>query len=176
MCCCDAGLLSSGLGAASSCGSNPFDDSRQLERWVPVPALSLAGDGNGDEDAPGSLWNTDRDTSIADALLRRLLTGQAGAGNRSGLVRRPLRMTGLGAPHLDQLLEPSLSPLHISDGAAAAASGSPWQGSAVPSSAPATRLTPPISAFVAPGQAGRGASSRSKTCAGCLSLFAPCIL
>ena len=171
MCCCDAGLLSSGLGPARSCGSNPFDDFRQLERWAPVPALSLAGDA--DEDAQGSLWNTDRDTSIADALLRRLLTGETGAGGRSAFVRRRLRMTGMGAPHLDHFLEPSLSPLYITDGAAAvsriagdgaAATGPPWQGSTMPTMAPAAHLHPPISAFVARGQAGRGASSRSKTC------------
>ena len=172
MCCCDAGLLSSGFGPASDCGSNPFADCRQEEGWVPVRALSLSGDA--DEDATSTLWNTDRDTSIADALLRGLLTGDTGVGGRSGFVRQPLRMAGMRSRHLDLFPEPSLPLLNLSDSAAgisgapddgAAASGWSRQGSTVPSTALSPRLTPPISAFVTRGQADHGGSSRSKTCA-----------
>ena len=180
MCCCDAGLLSGAFAPASGCGSNPFADCRQQESWAPVHALSLSGDA--DEDVTATLWNTDRDTSIADALLRRLLTGETGTGGRSGFVQRPQRMTGAVSQHLDLFPRPSISLLNISDGAAgvsgapsdgAAVSGWSRQGSAAPSTALTLGLTPPISAFATRGQGDYGGSSRSKTCALCLRVFVP---
>ena len=164
MCCCDAGVLSSSSGFETfgGCGGNPFDDVRQLEHWAPIQPL--AADARGDQaKPPDGLWNTDRDTSVADALLRHILL--FGEGHAMQFSQRAPRRRVFLDP-----AEPSLLPLKLSDGGTTAvAAGS--SGSESPQKSPSaaaafsatrTRAAPPASVF-AMAQLGQGYAGRSKT-------------
>ena len=171
MSCCDAGLLCSsssgggGFGTIDGCGGNPFGDARQLEHWAPIQPL--AADASRDQaEPPAHLWNTDRDTSIADALLQHiLLFGEGHSGNsRSFALRAPRRL----GTTLDYT-EPSLAPLKLSHGGGAAAvaraSGSgfsPQKSSTAAFSVSPQRLSPQTRVLaMSPGSPGH--TARSKT-------------
>jgi len=160
MSCCDAGLLysrgSGGFGHVEVCGGNPFGDARQLERWAPIQPLTA--DATRDQaEPPAGLWNTDRDTSVADALLRHILLFGEGHGKS---IRSFAQMAPRRRGDTLNYAAPSLAPLKLSDGggggdgATARASGS--------SSAAAFRMSPQSSVVTtAPGTPGH--TARSKT-------------
>ena len=179
MSCCDAGPWSSscsgGFGPVEGCGVNPFGDARQLERWAPIPPL--AGDATRDAaETPAQLWNTDRDTSVADALLRHILLfgeGHSSKTSRSFPLRAPRsRGVSLDYARAHDYAEPSLAPLQLSNnggGGAAAArrSGSGFSpqnsSSAAFSMSPLALRTSPRVSIPATTPGAPGHTARSKT-------------
>ena len=159
--CCDAGLLySAGSGGCGveGIGVNPFGDARQLERWAPIQPL--AADATRDPaEPPAGLWNTDRDTSVADALLRHiLLFGGEGHGKS---IRSFAQMAPRRRGDTLDYAAPSLAPLKLADGggggggATARASGS--------SSMAAFRMSPQASVVAESSPGTPGHTARSKT-------------